>query len=233
MGERFACTFLCAGGHPEVRLMTRPKATLSRSSPLRTSQTRLEYKVWRKCANCGELFVKRSMAHVACSPGCAVALVAAKKERTAAKALKVERKQDRARKEALKTRSDYLKEAQVAFNTYVRTRDAGKPCICCGESLGSRAVGGSYDCGHYRSVGSAPHLRFHLHNAHAQRKVCNQYGAGRAVDYRIGLIARHGVAMVESLEADNTARKHDIEWLKRFIRIFRKKTRRLEKRRGE
>lgn len=39
------------------------------STRLRTSQTRLEYKVWRKCL-CGEMFVKTSMAHTACSLKC-------------------------------------------------------------------------------------------------------------------------------------------------------------------
>lgn len=213
--------------------MLRQKTTLSRSSPLRTSQTRLEYKVHRKCGNCGTLFEKRSMTHVACSIPCAQAIAKSKRERAEAKALKAERKQDRARKEALKTRSDYIKEAQREFNKYVRTRDHGMPCICCGEPLGQRNAGGDYDCGHYRSVGSAPHLRFHLWNAAAQRKQCNQWGAGRAVDYRLGLIARIGVEKVEALEADQAPRKHDIEWLKRFTAIFRKKTRRLEKRRGQ
>jgi hypothetical protein len=188
----------------------------------------VEVKRKKKCQNpeCGERFVPARMGQKACSVPCA--LVVGKVE-----AVKKEKKQDAVRREKLKTRSDYIKEAQREFNKYVRTRDQDKPCICCDEPLGAGAVGGGYDCGHYRSVGSAPHLRFDTRNAHAQRKQCNRYGAGRAVDYRIGLIRRLGLAVVESLEADQAPRKHDIEWLKRFIKIMRKKTRRLEKRRGK
>ena len=127
----------------------------------------------------------------------------AKAERIAAAQ---DRKTIRLRKEQLKTRSDYMKEAQVAFNAYIRERDKNQPCICCGQPLHSGSVGGAFDCGHYRSVGSAPHLRFDERNAHAQRKQCNRYGAGRAVDYRIGLIHRIGEAAVVALESDNAPR---------------------------
>src|SRR3546814_4920656 len=80
------------------------------------------------------------------------------------------------------TRSDWTKKAQIAFNKFIRLRDARKPCICCGKPLTDGALtGGGYDAGHYRSTGSAPHLRFIEDNCHAQRKQCNQWGAGRAV----------------------------------------------------
>ena len=128
----------------------------------------------------------------------------AKKARAAAK---VERASIRARKEAIKTIPDYIKEAQIAFNAYIRARDAHKPCICCGRPLGDGDVGGAFDCGHYRSTGSASHLRFNEDNANAQRKQCNRWGAGRAVDYRIGLVARIGLEAVEALESDNAPRK--------------------------
>lgn len=124
------------------------------------------------------------------------------------------RKQIRERKEKLKTRSDYIKEAQIAFNRFIRLRDQAKPCICCGATLTTDAVGGGFDCGHYRSVGSAPHLRYNEDNAHGQTKKCNRYGAGRAVDYRLGLIKRIGLARVEALEADQSVKKYTIDDLK-------------------
>lgn len=135
----------------------------------------------------------------------------AKAERIAKQA---DRKTIKLKLDSLKTARDRTKEAQAAFNAYIRARDAGKPCICCGLPLESGSVGGKYDCGHYRSVGSAPHLRFDERNAHGQRKQCNRWGAGRAVDYRIGLIARIGLESVESLEADQTPRKYTIDELK-------------------
>jgi hypothetical protein len=136
---------------------------------------------------------------------------AAKAARTQAKkardAAKVERALTKKRKEAIKTIPDLIKEAQREFNGYIRARDAAQPCICCGRPLGDASVGGAYDAGHYRSTGSASHLRFHPDNCHAQRKDCNRYGAGRAVDYRIGLIARIGAGRVEALEASNQPHK--------------------------
>lgn len=130
-----------------------------------------------------------------------------KAEKQARAAAKVERAETRRRKEAIKTIPELIKEAQHAFNAYIRARDARQPCICCGQPLGTGEVGGAFDCGHYRSTGSASHLRFDERNAHAQRKVCNRWGAGRAVDYRIGLVARIGLEAVEALEFDNTPHK--------------------------
>lgn len=162
------------------------------------------------CPHCRAKLETGQRIHPSCIDGYADAQQA-KKERTEAKAAraaaKVERAETRRRKEALKTIPDYIKEAQVAFNAYIRARDAHKPCICCGQPLGAGEVGGAFDCGHYRSTGSASHLRFDERNAHAQRKACNRWGAGRAVDYRIGLVARIGLEAVESLDTSNTPHK--------------------------
>jgi len=141
---------------------------------------------------------------------------------------KVERAADRQKREKLKTRSDWIKDAQHAFNAFIRERDKDKPCICCGKPLGDASVGGGFDCGHYRSVGSAPHLRFDERNAHGQRKQCNRYGAGRAVDYRIGLIGRIGLASVEALEADQTTSKFDTDRLREIRDLYRNKLKALK-----
>lgn len=156
----------------------------------------------------------------------------AKKERADAKAArmaaKVERASIKARKEAIKTIPDLIKEAQREFNAYIRARDADQLCICCGNPLGTGEVGGAFDCGHYRSTGSAPHLRFDERNAHAQRKVCNRWGAGRAVDYRIGLVARIGLEAVEALESDNTHHKWTREGLIEVRDTYRAKLKELK-----
>jgi hypothetical protein len=148
--------------------------------------------------------------------------------KNASKRVKQERQKIAVRKERLETLPELTKKAQAAFNAYVRERDKGKTCICCGKPLALDAVGGGFDCGHYRSTGSAPHLRFHEDNAHGQRKYCNRYGAGRAVDYRIGLIARIGLARVEALESDNTPRKYTREELMQMAKDYRKKARELK-----
>ena len=151
---------------------------------------------------------------------------------------KEERKSIRERKEKLKTRRDYMKEAQIAFNAYIRERDKDKPCICCGKQLqGDQTliggelygpVGGGFDCGHYRSVGSAPHLRFDERNAHGQRKQCNRYGAGRAVDYRLGLIRRMGLEVVESIESDQEPKHYTIEDLIQIKETYKQKLKELK-----
>lgn len=158
-----------------------------------------------------------------------MAHVQAKNERRDAEAKRAERRADQERREKLKKRSKWVVEAQAAFNGWVRARDAGLPCICCGVPMGPGRPGGAVDAGHYRSVGSAPHLRFEPDNCHAQRKYCNKFGAGRAVDYRLGLIERIGLERVEALEADQTPRKWTIPDLKAIRDTYRAKTRALLK----
>ena len=182
-----------------------------------------------RCAHCKQKFVPErpgQIVHVECVEAWTEAQ-AAKRERAEAKAAraaaKVERAETRRRKEAIKTLPVLKAEAQRAFNAYIRARDAGKPCICCGLPLSAGDVGGLYDCGHYRSVGSAPHLRYDERNAHAQRKQCNRWGAGRAVDYRIGLIARIGLEAVEALESDNATHKWTRDELVAIRDKYRKK----------
>jgi hypothetical protein len=177
----------------------------------------------KTCQQCGKLFAPFLALAIVCSAKCAIKQGKAKKA-VAKVALK-------ARKEAIKKKGEYVKEAQTAFNAYIRERDRGKDCICCpGTPLGSGTVGGAFDCGHYRSVGSAPHLRFHEDNAAGQNKRCNRYGSGRAVDYRIGLAGRSGIARVEALEADNTARHFSKDDLKAIRATYQSKLKQLKER---
>ena len=169
---------------------------------------------------------------VVCSLECAKSFAASIREKTEKQAATKQRKADRERKEKLKTRRDWEREAQAAFNAFIRARDVDKPCICCGLPLSAGDVGGKYDAGHYRSTGSAPHLRFHEHNAHAQRKQCNRWGAGRAVDYRLGLIERIGLEAVEALEADQQARKYTADELRAIRDLYRAKLRELVRERA-
>jgi hypothetical protein len=164
------------------------------------------------------------MAQKVCGPVCAGRKVRADRKEKVAQ----DRKQTRARRESLKTIHDRIREAQTAFNAYIRARDNGQPCICCGRPLGDGDIGGRFDAGHYRSTGSASHLRFTEWNCWGQRKSCNRYGAGRAVDYRVGLIARIGVAGVEALEADNTPHKWTHEELIEIRQRYRAKLKELE-----
>ena len=184
----------------------------------------------KKCPICKEYFSKsRSIQPVCEKYECKIeyALIAAEKAK--AKREKEDRKETREKLEKFKTRREWMKEAQAAFNRFIRVRDAGKPCICSGRPLQGGSVGGDYDCGHYRSVGSAPHLRFDERNAHGQTKFCNRWGAGRAVDYRLGLIERIGLAAVEALEADQEDRKYSIDDLKAIKAHYIAKAKELER----
>lgn len=179
----------------------------------------------RECAQCGSMFMPFSSTSRVCGRMCASRWVRAQND-----AKKAEHK---ARRAALKTIPDLIKEAQVAFNAYIRARDIDKPCICCGRPLSAPDVGGGFDCGHYRSTGSAGHLRFDERNAHGQTKYCNRHGAGRAVDYRIGLIARIGREAVEALESENAIRKWTREELIEIRKTYAAKARDLKRIQGE
>lgn len=148
-----------------------------------------------------------------CSLECGAAIAIAAGDARKLKLAKAERAATKVRKEATKRRPDHIKAAQTAFNAWVRFRDRELPCICCGRTSDTESRGGTWDAGHYRSRGSAPHLRFDERNVHAQLKNCNRYGAGRATDYRIGLIKRIGLAAVEALEADQTGQSYTVDQL--------------------
>ena len=131
-------------------------------------------------------------------------------------------------REKLKTRRDWIREAQQAFNAFIRARDqsAGYACISSGRPLDW--TGNAVDAGHYRSVGSAPHLRFTENNCHAQSKHDNQWKSGNAVDYRLGLISRIGLQAVEILEAENVPSKWTITELKAIKAYYRAKAKELK-----
>ena len=175
-----------------------------------------------KCKVCRAPFEKRSSQHVCCSMQCAI-------ENADRVKAKRERQDKQARIEKLKTASDYRKEAQIAFNAYIRERDKDQPCISCGAmNVANHLTGGSWDCGHYRSTGAAPHLRFDERNAHKQCKRCNRDLAGNVVEYRKGLVRRIGAEAVEALEADQAPRKYSAVELKALRDKYRAKLRELK-----
>lgn len=182
----------------------------------------------KTCKVCRAKFTPARPLQTTCSIPCAIEWGTRQLAKKQAKEAKAERAKDKAKRETLKTRSDWIKETQIAFNRFVRVRDAGRPCISCGTPLTLGGVGGGFDAGHYRSIGSAPHLRFDERNCHGQCKQCNRYGSGRAVDYRIGLVGRIGLGSVEALEADQTPRKWTVDELKAIRDHYRAKAKALE-----
>lgn len=182
-----------------------------------------------KVASCGATFVPARLGQSVCSPACAIIDAPRHQEKARKSLAQVERKEIKVRKEKLKSRGEHMREAQQAFNEFIRARDqaAGHPCISSGKPLDWS--GNAVDAGHYRSVGSAPHLRFDERNCHAQSKQDNRFLSGNAVDYRIGLIARIGQEEVDALEADQSVRKYTIEEIKAIKAEYRAKTRELKR----
>ncbi|SED32479.1 Bacteriophage Lambda NinG protein [Pseudomonas mohnii] len=184
----------------------------------------------KTCKNpeCGISFPPQRLGQKVCSPKCGLAIKDVNQEKARKSLAQVGRADIKVRKEALKSRGDHMREAQQAFNEFIRARDqaAGHHCISSGKPLDWS--GNAVDAGHYRSVGSAPHLRFDERNCHAQSKQDNRFLSGNAVDYRIGLIARIGQQAVDALESDQSVRKYTVEEIKAIKAEYRAKTRELK-----
>ena len=185
----------------------------------------------RKCRICRSLFSPSRSTQTVCSVPCAIALNDKAKAKKAEQAKRAERKSLREAKTKLKPRSAWIREAQATVNKVARLRDirAGYGCISCG-SMPEQRYGGSVDGGHFRSVGSAAHMRFYLPNIRLQCKKCNQQLGGAHSNYRSGLIERIGIERVEEIESMQWTAKWSIEYLQRLKRIMNKKARRLERR---
>lgn len=159
----------------------------------------------------------------ACGIPCALALAVKARERKEAQEAKRERVEHRAAKERVKTRGQHLKEAQTAFNEWVRLRDAARACISCG-----RHHDGQYHAGHYRPTNSNPALRFEPDNVWKQCAPCNTHLSGNLVNYRSALLQLIGAQRVEWLEGPHEPRKYTIEDLQAIKADYRAKVRQLK-----
>jgi hypothetical protein len=178
-----------------------------------------------KCKVCASEFTRTRPLQNWCSVDCAVTLGQQAVAKKKAKAQAQVRKVIREKLDAMRTKQQLVKLAQTAFNAFIRARDAGKACISCGNPLSSEP--NTYDCGHYRSVGSAPHMRFVEDNAHGQCKHCNRHLAGNHVAYRMGLVERIGQRAVDLIEADTTTRKYTHDGLIELAKHYRAEARRI------
>jgi hypothetical protein len=151
---------------------------------------------------------------------------------TATNTIKAEKKQDRAQKEAMKTLPQLRKEAQKAFNDWVRARDYGNACICCGKypQSGEALKGGQWDAGHYRGRGANIELSFHEDNCHLQLKRCNSR-AWDVASYRANLLAKIGQERLDALEGYHPPKKYTRDDLRAIRDDCRARTRLLLKER--
>ena len=180
----------------------------------------------KKCRSCKEKFPYYNSTQIACSPKCALELVKQKKS-------KEYDKETRRLKESIKSKSKWIKEAQSVFNAYIRCRDKGDACISCGKHEAELKINNpiSMVCGHYLSVGAHPELRFHPFDGNLQCTRCNG-GAGKygnfnnkektvTQSYRVNLIKKIGLEMVEWLEGPHEPQKLSIEDIKEIKQHYK------------
>jgi len=162
----------------------------------------------KKCKICKLTFTPERPLQQVCGFECAIHLLKYNK-------VKKVKKEVKEAKLKLKSRSDWLKDTQVVFNKYIRLRDQDDGCISCGSKSAS-----AYHAGHYRSIGSAGHLRFNEQNCHRQCAACNTHLSGNLIRYRLGLIRKIGILAVETLESDNDTIKLTIDEIKVLKKVF-------------
>lgn len=151
----------------------------------------------------------------ACNQTCALELAVKEREKKEAKhkSEEVKRVKQKLKQLSMKDRPKALREAQKAFNAYIRERDKKLNCISCGGKLKDSPYlkGQMFDAGHYRSVGSAPELRFDEDNCHAQCVYCNRNLSGNIVNYRKTLLIRIGEKRLNALEGNHEPTKYTVE----------------------
>lgn len=163
------------------RTAMKPGTSTFKRSPIRS--------LTRKCKSCRQSFAPARPGAVACSPDCAEAIAVAISAKT-------ERRQDRARKDAIEPLEYWLKRAEKACNAYIRKRDEGNGCISCGRHNAE-----VWNAGHFISVGANRTLRFNEDNIHLQcARPCNKDKGGNIHEYRKGLLLKIGADRVAWLD---------------------------------
>ncbi|MDV2861829.1 recombination protein NinG [Phytobacter ursingii] len=189
----------------------------------------------RKCTVCREWFEPIRSEQYVCSYECACVhgkaandAAKAEKQRKEKKRRLEEEKADRQRQAerrmAVKPLSYFIKQAQHAFNEFIRYRDRDLPCISCG-----RHHDGQYHAGHFRTTGASPELRFDEDNCHKQCSACNNHLSGNLTAYRPALIAKIGQARFDALMGPHALPKWSREDYIRIRDEYRAKLRDLKK----
>ena len=182
----------------------------------------------KKCKSCRAEFIPSRPLQSACGVPCAIALTNAGKEKARKDREAKERAEHRIAKEKIKTKGDYAKEAQQAFNEFIRLRDDDLPCVSCG-----RHHEGKYDAGHYRTVGGNPALRYEPLNCAKQCVPCNRHKSGDVINFRLELVRRIGQEKVDWLEGPHEPKRYTIEDLKAIKAHYRAKVRELKNQQKE
>ena len=107
-----------------------------------------------------------------------------------------------------------LKKTQDVFNKWVRARDKDKGCISCGSGIDH--------AGHYLSQGHHSAFRFNEMNTNGQCLRCNNFLHGNLINYRQGLVKKHGEQKVQMLEGNrNSCKKWSRVELEALINTYK------------
>ena len=152
-----------------------------------------------KCRNCKIEFEPYKRNGIVLSRLCTACLILKGKEKIDRDKIKKDKEWKKEAKDRLKTHSEWLNELQVVFNSFIRARDKGNPCISCGKPYGTFTE----SAGHYYSVGAYPNLRFNEDNCHLQCWYnCNKNKSGNIVEYTPKLIEKIGIERFNKLVED-------------------------------
>lgn len=177
-----------------------------------------------RCKHCKEYFPKEDLIKTHKGKFCSAKHIIDHGEAMKRKAKDREARQMKQRfyENDIKTR----KAAAVReFNSYIRVRDAGKPCISCGLPIDPA----DYAAGHFVTSGSNSLLRFDEVNVNGQHNTrCNSHLSGDIKNYRIGLVERWGQAELERLENTKGTIKRTAQDYKQIELTYRAKRRALE-----
>lgn len=197
--------------------MARGTSTMSRGAGFKPAEKKPAAGAKPKaCRVCRVKFVPSSPLAVVCGVPCAVehgravtAKQKAKAQREERAVAKAQRALDRIKLEKMTPAKWWKAKAKKAMHLFVRTRDAGKPCASCDTVLVQAGrLGGDYDAGHFRSVGSAKHLEFDERNIFGQCKYCNDTLHSNPQEYERRLRLLKGDAFVDELLADQAPRHY-------------------------
>lgn len=183
----------------------------------------------RKCKVCNEWFIPAYANIRWCCPehGTIYALELRAKEKVKAEAKRIKAKHEAEKadrkllaekKKQVKPLSYFIKQAQQAFNEFIRYRDREDACISCG-----RHHEGQYHAGHFRTTGANPELRFNEDNCHRQCAPCNNHLSGNLIEYRPALIAKIGRARFDALMGPHEMPKWKREDYIRIRDVYRTK----------
>jgi hypothetical protein len=174
----------------------------------------------KKCKHCKEVFTPFKTTQKYCTKTKCLTVFVNEEKQKAWKKRKADLIEDS------KTLSSYLKEAQKAFNTFIRLRDRGEPCISCGKIFSSGEI---VHASHLKNAGHHYNVRYDEDNVWVSCVKCNTFLGGNEDNYKIRLIKKIGQERVDRLDRIcNITRHFTKEELKEIEKKYKIKCKELK-----